>query len=254
MMAVAERPDVEYINGKKTFVPLENNPEVMSHLIHHLGVSPKLGFYDVYSIDDPELLSFIPRPAYGLIFICHGDVYHRARDEEEVSRNDYEGFGPDEPVLWFKQTIGNACGLMALLHCISNGPARHYVQPESGLDRLLKAAVPLSPVDRARLLYDSPVLENAHRSAAQMGDTRAPIPSDSCEFHFISFAKGDDGHLWELNGSMKGPVDRGALAPDEDCLSENALNLGVRTLIGKKSETGEAGFGFSLVALGPSLE
>ncbi|EEP78836.1 conserved hypothetical protein [Uncinocarpus reesii 1704] len=253
-MATDQRPDVEYINGKKTFVPLENNPDVMSHLVHHLGVSPALGFYDVYSIDDAELLSFIPRPVYGLIFICHGDVYHRARDVEEAGRSYYEGFGPEEPVLWFEQTIGNACGLMALLHCIGNGPARQFVQPESGLDQLFKAAVPLSRIDRAKLLYDSPVLEAAHRSAAQRGDTRAPNPGDKCGFHFISFVKGDDGHLWELNGGTKGPLDRGALGADEDCLSENALNLGIRTFTGKKSEAGEGDFGFSLVALAPSLE
>ncbi|WEW55935.1 cysteine-type deubiquitinase [Emydomyces testavorans] len=254
MTGTEQRPDVEYINGKKTFVPLENNPEVMSHLIHHLGVSPKLGFYDVYSIDDQELLSFIPRPVYGLIFICHGDVYHRARDAEEALMKDYEGSGPHEPVLWFKQTIGNACGLMALLHCISNGPARQYIQPGSDLDKLLEAAVPLSRMDRAKLLYDSPALEAAHRSAAQRGDTQAPTPGEKCGFHFISFVKGDDGRLWELNGSMKGPVSRGALGADEDCLSEHALDLGVRTFIGKKSEAGEADFGFSLVALAPNME
>lgn len=232
----------------------ENNPEVMALLSRRLDVSPELGFYDVYSIDDRDLLSFIPRPVYGLIFICHGDVYHRARDAEEASMKEYQGFGPDEPVLWFEQTIRNACGLMALLHCISNGPVRQYVQPNSEFDTLLKAAVPLSRVDRAKLLYDSPLLENAHRAAAQEGHTRVPSPDEKCEFHFISFVKGDDGHLWELNGGMKGPVDRGALAPDEDCLSENALNLGVRTFIGQRSEAGQAGFGFSLVALAPSIE
>ncbi|KAI2008221.1 hypothetical protein LOY97_004417 [Ophidiomyces ophidiicola] len=253
-MATTGRPDVEYINGKKTFVPLENSPEVMSHLIHHLGVSADLGFYDVYSIDEPDLLAFLPRPAYGLIFICHGDVYHRARDAEEALMKDYEGFGPGEPVLWFKQTIGNACGFMALLHCISNGPARQYITSGSELDKLLHEAVPLSRVNRAQLLYDSPALEAAHRSAAQRGDTQAPTPGDHCGFHFISFVKGDDGHLWELNGSMKGPVDRGALQPEEDCLSENALNMGVRTFLNNKSDAGEGDFGFSLVALAPSMK
>lgn len=50
--------------GKKTFVPLENNPEVFTDLVHRLGVSPKLGFYDIYSIDEPELLALIPKPVH----------------------------------------------------------------------------------------------------------------------------------------------------------------------------------------------
>ena len=63
-------------NGKKTFIPLENNPEVFTELVHKLGVSPKLGFYDVYSLDDLDLLSLIPRPVHALIFISPADVYH----------------------------------------------------------------------------------------------------------------------------------------------------------------------------------
>ncbi|KAI9875043.1 MAG: ubiquitinyl hydrolase 1 [Pleopsidium flavum] len=59
-MAAFSNPEVS--STRKTFVPLENNPEVMSHLVHQLGISPKLGFYDVYSIDDPELLALIPAP------------------------------------------------------------------------------------------------------------------------------------------------------------------------------------------------
>lgn len=67
---VSSTPGV-YINskGKKTFVPLENNPEVFTDLIHRLGLTPELGCYDVYSIDEPDLLSMVPRPAHALIFI-----------------------------------------------------------------------------------------------------------------------------------------------------------------------------------------
>ena len=42
----------------------------MSILATSLGVSPTLGFHDIYSLSDPDLLSFIPRPVYALIFLC----------------------------------------------------------------------------------------------------------------------------------------------------------------------------------------
>ncbi|TKA36247.1 hypothetical protein B0A49_13742, partial [Cryomyces minteri] len=66
-------PSVSPSNTKR-FVPLvtayaENNPDVMSSLVHKLGLSSKLGFQDVFSIDDPDLLAFVPRPAYALLLI-----------------------------------------------------------------------------------------------------------------------------------------------------------------------------------------
>ena len=163
---------------------------------------------------------------------------------------EYEGHGEAEPVLWFKQTIGHACGLMGLLHATSNGGAKEYIREGSTLDVLLKQAVPLKPEERAELLYNSEAVEEAHMAAAQLGDTRAPLAEEGNDFHFITFAKGGDGHLWELNGGMKGPVDRGALRGDEDALSEHALQLGVRTFLEK---AGDGDLQFSLVALAPSM-
>ncbi|KAI7365732.1 hypothetical protein KC336_g21378, partial [Hortaea werneckii] len=34
--------------NKKRFVPLENNPEVMTTLLHNLGLSRTLQFHDVF--------------------------------------------------------------------------------------------------------------------------------------------------------------------------------------------------------------
>jgi cobalamin biosynthesis protein CobD/CbiB len=54
---------------KKMFTVLENNPEVMNHLARALGMDDKLSFYDIYSLTDPDLLAFIPRPVYALLVI-----------------------------------------------------------------------------------------------------------------------------------------------------------------------------------------
>lgn len=170
----------------------------------------------------------IPRPVYALIFICPAPVYFRAREAENNAMQDYQGSGPEEPVIWFRQTIRHACGLMALLHSISNGRAKNLIQTDSDLDKLLKAAVPLKPAARADLLYDSKPIEAAHAAAAQLGDTRPPPREDENGYHFISFVKADDGHLWELNGGMKGvnfcsnfsPV----YHPKADCIT-NSLSI-----------------------------
>ena len=83
----------------------------MNSLIHKLGLSEKLAFTDVYSIDDPDLLAFVPRPTHALLLLFPvSDTYKKFREEEDSSKSDYEGAGPKEPIIWYKQKISNACG------------------------------------------------------------------------------------------------------------------------------------------------
>ncbi|PLB50425.1 ubiquitin C-terminal hydrolase L3 [Aspergillus steynii IBT 23096] len=242
-------------NTNKAFVPLENNPEVMSHLIHQLGLPPSIGFSDVFSIDEPDLLAFVPRPSYALLLVFPvSPTYEASRTAEDTPLPEYTGSGPSEPVVWFKQTIRNACGLIGLLHAVSNGAARSHVLPGSDLEGLLREAEPLGPVQRADLLYESKALESAHADAAKLGDTAAPEAEDNVDLHFVAFVKGSDGRLWELDGRRKGPLDRGQLADEEDALSEKALELGVRRFLGVEAAGGNPDLRFSLVSLGPVFE
>lgn len=245
-------PNVPKDKNRKFFVPLENNPEVMNQLIHKLGLSSSLSFHDVFGIDDPSLLAFIPRPASALLLVFPtSKTYEQYRDAADKDRANYSGSGEKEPVIWWRQTIGNACGLMAVLHAASNGAARDYVDPDSTLGRLIKDSIPLAPVERATLLYNSPDLESAHQSSAQGGDTTAPNATDDIDLHYVAFVP-SNGHLWELDGARKGPIDLGVLDEGDDALSEKALDLGPRQFMKREAEGGE--MRFSLVALAPSLD
>lgn len=241
--------------GTSTANKTENNPEVMSHLIHQLGLPATLGFSDVFSIDEPDLLAFVPRPSHALLLVFPvSRTYEASRIQEDSSLPEYNGSGPSEPVTWFKQTIRNACGLIGLLHAVANGEPRKQVIPGSDLEGLLREAEPLKPLERADLLYDSKALESAHADAAKLGDTEAPEAEDSVDLHFVAFVKGSDGRLWELDGRRRGPLDRGQLDEDEDALSEKALNLGVRRFLKVEAAGGNPDLRFSLVSLGPTLD
>ena len=110
-------------------ISLENNPEVMTSLIHELGLSPALSFHDVFSIDEPELLAFIPRPANALLLVFPvSDTYEISRVQEDKDKTEYTGKGHGEPVIWYKQTIRNACGLIGILHAVSNGSAKEFIR------------------------------------------------------------------------------------------------------------------------------
>ncbi|KAL9117334.1 MAG: hypothetical protein Q9187_006130 [Circinaria calcarea] len=227
----------------------------MSELLHRLGLSKSVGFHDVYSIDDPDLLAFVPRPAYALLLVFPvSDTYERFRQSEDQEKTEYEGSGPEEPVMWFKQTIRNACGLMGLLHGVSNGPVKEFIAPNSELSEFLQQATPLKPVARANLLYDSHAFESAHQSAAAKGDSAAPAAEENVDLHYVCFVKSLDDNLWELDGRRKGPLKRGRLGPEEDVLSEKALSLGVKSFLKREEEAGGGELRFSLIALAQSFE
>lgn len=115
-------------DSRPAFIPLEANPQLMTTLIHKLGVSSALEMHDVYSLTDPELLAFIPRPALALLLVFPvSAVYESQRMAEDSLVENYHGKGDAEAVLWWPQTIRNACGLMGLLHAVTNGQARSFI-------------------------------------------------------------------------------------------------------------------------------
>ncbi|KAL9104048.1 MAG: hypothetical protein Q9163_000945 [Psora crenata] len=226
----------------------------MSSLVHKLGLSAGLAWHDVYSLDDPFLLAFVPRPAHALLLVFPvSKAYVAARRDEDKSLPDYTGSGSDEEVLWFKQTIGNACGLMGMLHAVCNGMARELIAPFTPLSRLITEATPLSPHDRAKLLETSGDLASAHSAAAAEGNTPAPSADDHVDLHFVAFVKSAENNLWELDGSRKGPLNRGKLLEGEDVLSEKALELGPKKFLKREEETPLGEMRFSILALGPSI-
>lgn len=73
---------------------------------------------------------------------------------------------------------------------------------------------------------------------------------DEVDFHYVCFVRSNkDKHLYEMDGDRKGPVDRGALGPDEDVLSETVLAI-VREYL--QRENGE-NLNFGLLVLAPGL-
>jgi ubiquitin carboxyl-terminal hydrolase L3 len=122
------------------------------------------------------------------------------------------------------------------------------------LDELLQQALPLNPVDRAELLYNSQALEAAHSTAAAKGDTSAPNAEANVDLHFVAFVKDRKGDLWELDGRRKGPINRGHLGEEDDVLSEKGQELGVQSFLKREEAAGGGELRFSVVMLGPSFD
>lgn len=112
----------------KHFIPLESNPEVFTELSHKLGLDEQLEFQDVLSLDDLYLLSMLPRPVYALILVFPTtDAYEQRVAKEDSGLGTSRDEQHDENIVFFKQTINNACGLYAILHAVCNGGAREWL-------------------------------------------------------------------------------------------------------------------------------
>ena len=62
---------------KKSFIPLESDPEIFTDLMHDLGTSSNLQFVDVWSLEDDDI-GFIPRSVFSMKNkeILHGISLH----------------------------------------------------------------------------------------------------------------------------------------------------------------------------------
>ena len=221
------------------WLPLESNPDVFTSLAHTLGLSRSMIFQDVFSLD-PEALSFLPRPVYALVLVFPtGDKYEGivAASKTTIATAD------NNDVMWFKQTIHNACGFYGLLHAVCNGEARKSLLPDSLLSNIVARYPTTSSTERSSLLAN-PELEREYHAVATKGDSTVPALEDEVDFHYTCFVK-SGGRLWELNGDLDGPIDKGALGEDDDAVSETALEH-VRQFM---QANGGDGIGFSMLAL-----
>ena len=94
------------------------------------------------------------------------------------------------------------------------------------MGRILKEGIPLGPQDRALVLENLPDLERVHTNIALQGQTAPPArPDGRVGHHYTCFVQSSkNGHLYELDGDKKGPIDLGPLADDGgDMFSPEAL-------------------------------
>lgn len=69
---------------------------------------------------DEDAVSWIPRPVAAFIFLFPDTKNYnefRKKDDERLKAEDQN---VSEKAVFFKQTIRNACGMMALIHCLAN--------------------------------------------------------------------------------------------------------------------------------------
>eukprot|EP01025_Chloroclados_australasicus_P044072 TRINITY_DN4749_c0_g2_i1.p1 TRINITY_DN4749_c0_g2~~TRINITY_DN4749_c0_g2_i1.p1 ORF type:complete len:247 (+),score=49.33 TRINITY_DN4749_c0_g2_i1:68-808(+) len=205
----------ESSSSHKRWLPLESNPEVINSFVQKLGLDTSLfKFQDVYGLDD-ELLQFIPQPVLALLLLYPiDDKSEKFKQEEE---NELKNKGEDQKelpkeVYYMKQTIGNACGTIGVLHAIGNNKEYLSLENESFLDRFFAATQTMSSADRGEYLEyppeGAPDIEEAHKEAAEKGDTAPPPLEERVNLHFVCIVE-KEGRLYELDGRKICAIDHG---------------------------------------------
>ncbi|EEC73714.1 hypothetical protein OsI_08318 [Oryza sativa Indica Group] len=113
-------------------------------------------------------------------------------------------------VYFTKQTVGNACGTVGVIHAIGNAASKLKLVEGSYFDRFYKQTVDMDPVQRAAFLEEDDEMEDAHSVAASAGDTDANVEVNE---HFVCFSC-VDGELYELDGRKSQPICHGPSSPD----------------------------------------
>lgn len=237
----------------KRVIPLESNPSIFNSLSKKLGLSPVLQFHDVYSLTDSELLAFLPQPVYAIILLFpltkNYEQYRKSSDKEQSKYNN-EKFND---VKWFKQTIGNGCGLYALLHILANLPddfiIDNLILKKCLLSQLSKS---LSVKETANLVEQLEKNIQLDSNYGTQGQTEAPDASESIDLHFITFVKGKDNHLYELDGRRAGPIDLGISTSLNHILDDSKLTEKIQFYMDNTDE--ENKHNFAMMAMGPSLD
>ncbi|GAA0147857.1 cysteine protease [Lithospermum erythrorhizon] len=224
--------------ASKRWLPLEANPDVINQYIWGLGVSSEeVECFDVYGLDD-ELLAMVPQPVLAVLFLYP----LTPQSEEERKQLDSTLKMPSDGVYFMKQTVGNACGTVGLLHAIGNITSQINLADGSFLERLYKSTKNMDPMERAKFLENDSEMEEAHSVAASAGDTEA---SDDVYEHFICFSC-VGGQLYELDGRRSAPVSHGASSPES--LLQDAARV-IRQMIAKNPDSNS----FNVIAVSKKM-
>lgn len=222
----------------KRWLPLEANPDVMNQFLWGLGVpADEAECYDVYGLDE-ELLEMVPKPVLAVLFLY---PLTTQSEQERVLQDSIE-HDPSSGVYFMKQTVGNACGTIGLLHAVGNITSEIKLVGDSFLDRFYKSTASMDPMERAVFLENDREMEVAHSVAATGGETEA---SDNVDTHFICFAC-VNGQLYELDGRKSAPISHGASSPSS--LLQDAAKV-IKGIIQKNPNS----INFNVIAISKSV-
>jgi ubiquitin carboxyl-terminal hydrolase L3 len=199
----------------------------MNTYIKKMGVDTStICFCEVLSLDD-WALDMVPRPCRAVVM-----VYPIKKASEEFAKQQADEIAANGQTLspklrYIKQTIGNACGTIGILHALSNIGVEGLMKIDSGcyLEKYLESTKDMTGEQIAEYLDSDTELSATHAEAASEGSTAVPVDNTSVDTHFVCFVE-IDGNLYEMDGRKAGPINHGACEPDKLLETASAIIKG----------------------------
>jgi ubiquitin carboxyl-terminal hydrolase L3 len=195
-----------------SFLPLESNPDTLNYFLSLLGWDvEQYHFVDVYSTSDEALLNLVPRPVLGVLLVMPSSTNTTA-NIDTTSR----ASTPTNNKIWHtRQTVGGACGSLAVLHLIANLSEPYsyssLITHNTWLDRFL------SSLSQETNVWDAE-LAQLHQAAAcyrtnQTSHTHL-VRGRRVGTCFVALVPTTNGHgdsmvMVELDGRKPGPLTHG---------------------------------------------
>jgi ubiquitin carboxyl-terminal hydrolase L3 len=222
----------------KTWLPLEANPDVLTRYARSLGMSDRWAFYDVLSVE-PWAVKILPQPVRAILLLF--PISPMSEEERRACPTDHS-----TDAYFMKQTVGNACGTIAVLHTLLNhAPDDVQNIGTTYISRMHHETKDLSAAERGSWLENDTEIEKAHLSMESQGQSALPQAED-IDTHFIAFIRSGNTVV-ELDGRREGPVIRGEVAGESDFAS-NVLDVIKREFMDRNPEDVR----FSILALAPA--
>lgn len=207
----APKADKKKIIRRKTWLPLESDPALVNKYMWKMGVDEsKWRFYDVWSFD-AQGLAHIPTPVLAVMLLFPvTQASEKARQDEEKTIKEKKT-EPPKGVYHVRQTVGNACGTIALLHAVMNNAEKLKFKQGSFFAKFRAQTHGQTSEQRAKSLDESKDLEEEHEVVAREGKTDAKSRAFA-NLHFISLVS-VGGVLYELDGRKTQPIAHGSTNP-----------------------------------------
>ena len=189
-------------------MPLESNPDALNKFIHTLGVSNNVQFCDVYGLD-PDLLCMVPQPCMAIILLFPISEKYKDYCVNEAEKVEKEGQVISEDVFYMKQTIGNACGTIGVIHALANCKSHLKFLPNSSFKAFLDDSTGLSPDKIGEKLENNKSFQSAHLECAHEGQSETVAAEANVNLHFVAFVH-VDGSIYELDGRKRFPINHGS--------------------------------------------
>eukprot|EP00978_Attheya_sp_CCMP212_P005375 scaffold12028_cov50-Attheya_sp.AAC.1 len=187
--------------------PLESNPELLNVYMKQMGWdTSKYQFMDVFSTES-WALDMIPQPvgAVMLLYPIKRENDSQIRHVSDASTN------LNKDVWHMKQTIGNACGTVGILHALANVSPQMkemaLINQSSALGKFYRDATTVqTPMEKANVLEENEEIAALHKATAiDPSNASSSAAEDEVDTHYVTFVHVNGG-LYALDGRKSNAI------------------------------------------------